>query len=95
MAKSKEKATDVGKEKATSIDVVDADGNIVRTYSKKVHGKDFKDLAEGYVKIRAGEQYNEKLKLKNPGSEEEEGEESEEKEEEESEEKEESEEEGE
>jgi len=80
MAKPKEKAADVGKEKSTSIDVIRADGSLVRTYSKKVHGKGFKDLAKGFVAIRLKD-YKEELKLKNPGSEEEESEEESEEEE--------------
>ena len=33
----------------SSVDVLDPNGEYIRTYSKKVHGADFKKLAEGFV----------------------------------------------
>ena len=38
----------------SSVDVLDPNGEYIRTYSKKVHGADFKKLAEGFVSKVAG-----------------------------------------
>jgi len=37
-----------------AVDVVNRDGEHIRTYSKKVHGKDYKKLAEEFAKKVAG-----------------------------------------
>ena len=37
-----------------AVDVVDKNGEYIRTYSRKVHGKDYKKLAEEFAEKVAG-----------------------------------------
>lgn len=37
----------------TEVSVYDAKGNVVRTYSKEVHGDNFEKLAESFIADRA------------------------------------------
>jgi hypothetical protein len=54
-AKELKKASDLKKAKelalknVSSVDVLDPNGDFIRTYSKKVHGADFKRLADEFV----------------------------------------------
>lgn len=44
----------MAKAKGDSVDVLSADGAVIRTYSKEVHGKDFAKLAEEFASKEEG-----------------------------------------
>lgn len=47
--------------KGPGVHIFDAEGNYVRTYSKKVHGEDFSNLAKKFVKKPGREGYTTKV----------------------------------
>ena len=44
----------MAKQSKRAVDVLDADGNYIRTFELKIHGKDYKKLAEEFAKKVAG-----------------------------------------
>lgn len=40
--------------KPKQVDVLDASGNYIRTYSEELHGKDFAEKAKGFAKKKHG-----------------------------------------